>query len=461
MDNETAAVPPDETVIATLEAEIEGLKILGMERQTRWRPQWFMDCELDGKPIRLVCRGERLQEKEQPLREEMRFHKMLEERGIPVPKLYHWSDALNAFVMAFVPGQQSLVGLAPQVRDRIVDEYVEALAKLHMLDPQPFIDAGIRERTGTLNQIGEYRRTKTRPYPFLEFGIGWVARNPPRKLERPVPVVHDSGQFHHHDGHLQTLIDLEFGGLGDPLEDLTVWRMRDTLIDYGDFRRIYAYYEELTGEPVDIESIQRMHVAACFGNEMMFGNAVRDPLPETDLMTYMQWDSETSLMATEALAEILDIELPTIDIPEPRDLITANTHGYLIELLRRLRPEEKYVQEELRRGFRAARHLQRMAEIGDRLWADNIDDIHHVTGHRYDGWREAEAGLEEFVLADRETGRYDRELVWLFHRMNLRTHLTMGPIGSKMATHYVCQRFDGGPRINTADFAAQAAAGRG
>jgi hypothetical protein len=38
-----------------------------------------------------------------------------------------------------------------------------------------------------------------------------------------------------------------------------------------------------------------------------------------------------------------------------------------------------------------------------------------VTGTRYDGWRSAEAGLEEFVLADREKGEHDRELVWLFH----------------------------------------------
>ena len=232
---------------------------------------------------------------------------------------------------------------------------------------------------------------------------------------------------------------------------------KDTLIDYGDFTKIYRRYEELTGQPVDLDTIKKMHVAACFGNEMMFGNAVRDPLPETDLMTYMQWDSETSLMATEALAEIYDMELPTVDVPAPRDLVTGASYGYLIELLRRVRADEPYLQEQLLRGFRTARHLQRMAEIGDRIWADNLDDIHQVTGTRYADWRSAEAGLEEFVLADRETGTPDRDLIWLFHRINLRTHMTMGPIGSKMATHYVCQRFDGGQRINTADFGKQLA----
>jgi len=449
-----AIIPPDEQVKATLEAEMPGLKVVAMDRQTRWRPQWFMDCILDGEPIKLVLRGERLQEQEQPLRDEVRFHRMLSERGIPVPKLYHWSDALNAVVMSFVPGQQSLLGVPEKDRDQIVDEYVEALASIHSLDPAPFVEAGVRETTGTMNQVGIFRANKKGPFPYMEFGIGFVERHPWPKADPPVPIVSDSGQFHHHDGHLQAVIDLEFGGLGNPLEDLTVWRMRDTLIDYGDFRRIYAHYEKVSGREVDVEAIKRMHIAACLGNELMFGNAVRDPLPETDLMTYMQWDSETNLMGTEALAEYLDVELPTIDIPADRDLESAATHRYLVALLGRLRPEEAYLQEELRRGFRTARHLQRVAEIGDQLEKDNLDDIYRVTDQKYDDWRSANEGLERFVLADRTTGRHDRELVWLFHRMNLRTHLVMGPIGSKMATHYVCQRFDGGPRVNTADFPA-------
>lgn len=449
-------IPSDDVVKETLEREMPGLRIHKMDRQTRWRPQWFIHCELNGVETRLVLRGERLQEQEQPLKDEVRFHKMLEERHIPVPKIYHWSDALYAVVMEFIPGQQGLVGLPEAERDAIVDEYVQALAKIHKLDPVPFLEAGVRKTTGMLNQIGIFRAKKKEPFPFLEFGIGWVARHPWRKLATLVPIVSDSGQFHHYQGHLKAVLDLEFGGLGDPLEDLTVWRMRDTLIDYGDFRKIYARYEELTGEAIDLDSVKRMHVAACFGNELMFANAVRDPLPETDVMTYMQWDSETNLMATEALAEIYGLELPTVEVPEPKDLQTANTHAHLVNLLSRLRPGDSYLQEELRRGFRTARHLQRVAEIGDALEASNLEDIHEVTGVNYANWRSANEGLERFVLADAQTGNHDRRLIWLFHRMNLRVHMTMGPRGSKMVTHYVCQRFDGGPRVNTADFSKPA-----
>lgn len=453
-------IPPDSEVKRILEAEMPGLTILSMDRQTRWRPQWFMDVEWKGERTRLVLRGDRLQEKEQPLADEMRFQQMLHERGIPVPAVHHWSDRLHAYVMEFIPGKHPLVGVPAADRDRIVREYVEALARLHKLDPQPFLNAGVRVMTNAPVQVEEYRKHKTRPYPFMEFGIGWMERHPWRDPDARCPIVSDSGQFHHENGHMVAIIDLEFGGLGDPLEDLTVWRMRDTLIDFGDFREIYAYYEELTGDRIDMERVKRAHIMGCFGNELMFGNAVRDPLPETDLMTYMQWDSETSLMATEALAEYYGMDLPTVEVPDPADLQTAATWRYLVGLLNRLRPEEAYLGEELRRGFRAARHLQRVAEIGDRLWRDNLADIETVTGVRHADWRAAEAGLEAFVLADRTEGRYDRDLIWLFHRMQLRTHMQMGPLGSKMAKHYVCQRFDGGPRVNTADFEAQVAVRR-
>ncbi|MET0362733.1 MAG: phosphotransferase [Sphingobium sp.] len=458
-DNTT--IPSDEEVKRVLEEEMPGLTILSMDRQTRWRPQWFMDVEWKGERTKLVLRGDRIQEKEQPLPDEMRFQQLLHERGIPVPAVYHWSDRLYAYVMEFIPGRHPLIGETAEDRDQVVRDYIEALAKLHKLDPQPFLDAGVRTMTNTPVQIEEYRKHKTRPYPFMEFGIGWMERHPWRNPDARSPIVSDSGQFHHENGRMKSIIDLEFGGLGDPLEDLVVWRMRDTLIDFGDFRKIYAYYEELTGDKVDVERAKRAHIMGCFGNELMFGNAVRDPMPETDVMTYMQWDSETSLMATEALAEYYEMDLPTVDIPEPRDLQTEATWAHLTGLLGRLRPDEAYLGEEIRRGFRAVRHLHRVAEIGDQLWADNIEDIHKITGTLYPDWRSAEAGLEEFVLADAAEGRFDRELVWLFHRLQLRTHMMMGPLGSKMIKHYVCQRFDGGERVNTADFDAQAAAAKG
>jgi hypothetical protein len=56
-------------------------------------------------------------------------------------------------------------------------------------------------------------------------------------------------------------------------------------------------------------------------------------------------------------------------------------------------------------------------------------------------WQEGDAELDGFVLADAAVGRYDDDLVQLFHRRNLRAQMLLGPPGSAMARHLPIQRF--------------------
>jgi aminoglycoside phosphotransferase (APT) family kinase protein len=99
--------------------------------------------------------------------------------------------------------------------------------------------------------------------------------------------VWDSGQFHHQDGHLVSLIDLELGHLGDPMMDLAGWRMRDSVIPFGDFAEIYDRYSDLVGEPVDLEAIQLHHFAFTMSNSLSFSDRLRNPVPDTDYRAQM------------------------------------------------------------------------------------------------------------------------------------------------------------------------------
>ena len=92
-------------------------------------------------------------------------------------------------------------------------------------------------------------------------------------------------------------------------------------------------------------------------------------------------------------------------------------------------------------AFRLARHLARFDEIGDAVVDANLDDLHRLLGHRPDSWRDGEAELERFVLADAAEGRHDEELVVLFHRLHLRAQMLLGPAGSAMARHLPIQAF--------------------
>jgi aminoglycoside phosphotransferase (APT) family kinase protein len=453
------AVASVEQVSDSLERNL-GCKVLEVRRQTRWRPCWFARVEQNGELLDLVVRGERVDTCIQPLRQEFKFHRLLEQHDIRVPRIHGWLEDIEAVAMERVPGKPDFNDVPLTERDRIVDEYLQQLAKLHSLDLEPFIAAGMnRGPTPAGSAVlmhyeleRLWRSRKRHPNPFLEFCLGWLHRNPPRSQGRETPILWDSGQFHHHKGRLVALLDLEFGHIGDPMADLAVWRMRDTLIPFGDFNALYARYAALCDRPVDIEAIKRHHFAATLSNEMIFGAAVLDPVPETDLMNNMQWNSETNLHATEALCEFLELEPPTIEVPPAARHRTANTFNHLIQALKNLSGADEFAAHEIRLAFRTARHLARSSEIGAPLLEADLDDVHRILDHRPVSWREADAELERFVLADRETGKFDERLVWLFHRRNLRNHVQLGPIGSRMVSHYPTQRFDGKPPINTARF---------
>ena len=443
-------IATNDQVAATLRQRM-GLNVNSIRRQTRWRPTWFVEAERDDEPLSLVVRAERVDTRVFPLRHEMKFHQMLWERGIPIPKVHGWLDEFGgAVVMDKVPGRPDFDGVTEPERDRIVDEYLQTLARIHRLDKKPFLEAeifhaGTPEESGTaghwhLEKI--FRAAKRGPDPFMEFCLGWLHRHPPRSRGREVPVVWDSGQFHHAGGHLTAILDMEFGHVGDPMMDLAIWRMRDTLIPFGDFNKLYRRYEKLSGEPVDIDAIKLHHFGATLGNQLMFGAAVTDPVPETDLMNNMQWNSETNLHATEALAEYLQIELPEVEVPQPQQTRVDKTFEHLVRWLRLLQTDDYLVQHDLRLAFRMARHLQRAHQIGNAVVEADLDDLHRVLGKRPATWWEGDQELERFVLADASTGKHDEALVWLFHRRNLRIHMQLGPSGSRMVRHYRTQRFD-------------------
>lgn len=438
--------------VAEATARHLGMAVTEVRRQTRWRPTWFVRGERDGAPFDVVVRGARVDTEVFPLSHEMTFHRMLEERGIPVARHHGWIEELGAVVMETVPGKPDFEDVPAAQRDSVVDEYLHVLGRLHALDPAPFIDAGIAapptpEQSGVWPHAHLERRWRSRkrqPDPFLEFCLGWMHRHPPRSRGRLTPILWDTGQFHHHGGHLIAVLDLEFGCVADPMLDLAEWRMRDTLIPYGDFPSLYARYTELTGRDVDIEAVKLHHFAATLDNQLIFGPAVADPVDETDLMNNMQWTSETNLHATEALGEFLGLELPTVEPTERRRTRHDTTYGHLVRSLQALSMgvDDHLLSHQLRLCFRMARHLARVNEVGDDDADSELEDLRSVLGYRPDNWWEGDAQLERFVIADAAIGEYDDVLVWVFHRRNLRRHAQLGPPGSKMVAHYPTQRFD-------------------
>jgi aminoglycoside phosphotransferase (APT) family kinase protein len=437
-----------EAVTAWVEGNVGGT-VVGIRRQARWRPVWLVDVERDGETATVMVRGDRTDAAPLfPLEHEMKFQQLLEEDGIPVPHVYGWCDEPRAFVMDVVAGENHFEHATGAQREAVMDEYMAILARMHALDPDRYARAGIVRAptpagSGTVGmEVYErgYRRTKARPDPFLEFCLGWLARNPVDTRGREAPVVWDSGQFHQQDGKVTAILDVELGHVGDPMMDLAAFRMRDTVLGFGDMNLLYDRYAEHAGAPVDMTAIMHHHFAFTLSNQLAFHAALAVPPPATDYMTNMQWCSETNLFAVEALAEILGIEeLDPVEIPGPRVSPVAAAHEHLVRSLRSIDVPDEYQRHQLRIAFRLARHLQRFDEIGDALTEADLDDLHAFLGRRPATWQEGDAALEELVLAD--DGAHDEELLQLFHRRYLRYKMLLGPAGSAMATHHPIQKF--------------------
>lgn len=436
-------------VIQWLESEL-GARVIDIDRQPRWRPVWFAEVERGSERLSLCVRGDRTDARIGfTLEHEMRFQQQLERGGIPVSRVYGWIDEPRAYVMDRVPGKADFEGTSDEDRRSAMEDYIQILARIHGLDPEPFGAAGILRapepaQSGLIGMQAyerAYRQAKKRPDPFLEFCLAWLSRNPVDTKGREAPVVWDSGQFHQRDGRIEAVLDLEIGHVGDPMMDLAGFRMRDTILGYGDFNELYDRYAELTGQPVDLAAIQHHHLSFTLTNQLAFHAALADPPEESDFMTNLQWCTETNLFAVEALAEILGVSLPEVELPESRESPIAIAHRHIVHSLRTLQADDPNLQHQIRILFRLARHIARFDEIGDAMTEANLDDLEKLLGTRPTTWQQGDADLEHYVFED--GGAHDVELVLLFHRRLCRHKAQLGPVGSAMARHLPIQPFGG------------------
>jgi aminoglycoside phosphotransferase (APT) family kinase protein len=428
-------------LIERLQADLGG-EVVAVRRQARWRPAWFVDLRRDGQLLELYVRGARTDMRPIfPLAHERRMQELLGSLGIPVPQVHGYLRDPPAIVMDRGHGNTEFTESSDAERRSVMDEYIQILARMHHLDIGAFARAGAelpaRPSDAALTGIRAYERAyrmgKVRPDPFMEFCLGWLARNPPRHGVRPSVVVWDSGQFLHREGRISALLDLELAHIGDPMMDLAGLRMRSTVIDYGPLDDLYRRYEDLTGDEVDLKAIAYQHFAFTITTQLAYHRGLVEPTSDSDLMTYMQWCSESNLYAVEALAGFVGIELEKVELPDPPPSPSAVAHRHLVNSIRAMAGSDERSAYQLRIAFRLARHLQRVDAIGASLTECDLDDVAAIIGHRPSTWVESERELERFVIgADPQS---DGPLIRLFHRRLERQRALLGPEGSAMTRH--------------------------
>lgn len=167
--------------------------------------------------------------------------KALEHSGVPLPKVYWWSDdesILGApfFVCERVSGSAPVPwvsghdsGFEEGWRTSIGAQFVSALAAQHRCEWQgrPGFEAfaDMTVQNAALKQIEFWEQAHARwalkPYPMLRWAILWLRQNMP--VAPRVSLIHGDfrlGNFLEQDGRITAVLDWELVHPGDPHEDL-------------------------------------------------------------------------------------------------------------------------------------------------------------------------------------------------------------------------------------------------
>lgn len=179
--------------------------------------------------------------------------------GMPVPAPL-WLEADTApFAAAFMAVGHVAGRPANQVvpedaagREAWADEFARALALLHRTTARP--DADVRDvlRAEIADLRRRMRERERAPHPGLSLGLSWLEAHLDDLAGRPACRVHGDFGFHNMlmaGPKLVAVLDWEFSHIGDPVEDLVMFR--PFMEQIGCWDRFLAAYEAQSGFSFD------------------------------------------------------------------------------------------------------------------------------------------------------------------------------------------------------------------
>ncbi|MBW1883156.1 MAG: phosphotransferase family protein [Deltaproteobacteria bacterium] len=414
-----------------------GARIVSFERQARWRPAFFLELDRDGQKLEIYLRGERgaLDHGAYPLEHESRVLQVLESEGIPVPHVYGFCPDPPAIVMDKSPGRANLATAEnEQERVAVLDHYMDLLADLHSIDPKRFEEIGIDRPKGA-EALGfcdldrwekNYRDSKKRPEPLLEFVTDWLHRNVPRDREEVSCLAVDSGQFVFENGRVTALLDLELACLGDPAADLAGMRGRDMAEPLGDLVPAFERYYKKVGKRIPKKTLDYHSIRFNLYTPYTCAPLIVEPPDTVDLVQYLGWYWVWSRACIEIMADGAGLALPTVSIPEPASTAYGSSHKLLVDKLASLRSEtDGFLSYELDTAWRNASYLRRVESIWPQMAGEEEAEIDKLLG-RSTKPLDREADLEAFVLE--HGAAREEELMQFFQKRCLRQEALMGPV---------------------------------
>ena len=426
----------DEEKLRARIEDLTGGRVVGMERQVRWRPAWFVQVQTGDRTLRIHVRGDRKSDilPFPELRREADILQVLGQHGIPVPHVYGMCDDPPAIIMQDVPGTRD-VSLAASAEERrsVARQFIEAVAAMHRLSIEPFVARGI-QRQSTPRQIALagleaywplYEKNKRGPEPLIEFAVRWLRTHVPTHRTRASLIQFDSGQFLFEGGRLQALYDFEFAMIGEPLTDLATMRMRHSYEPLGEeFRELCRLYAAASGEPIDIAALRFQNVLFSTVSCMQIAGRMSAPNPGDPHDTYLEWDLALKRVLVLILAECMDVQLENPPMSAARPAGNTALLNMLTDAIGQIQVADGMPVARKQSALSLVEYLRRADEMGPWLERMAREEAAPFLGSA-DFGPEFDARLEGFVRASGP--EHDESLLRYFAAQIARRIEVFGP----------------------------------
>jgi aminoglycoside phosphotransferase (APT) family kinase protein len=334
--------------------------------------------------------------------------------GFPVPAIIAFNPALNALLMAFVPGHNSFQKtLAPAQEQALQQQLIDAVVALQRLPPAvsglvdggyPSAAAAIGAELDSWEQL--YRERVAPGLPAIDFALGWLRRQLPSG--EAATLVHGDigpGNFlFDDDGRLLALIDWELVHIGHPLEDLACVLCRALGAPFGEPRRHIERFEQRSGRPVARAALDYAIVLVltrwCIGISMALSRpTVNQDVPM--LLTFRQ--SNMGVMVRKLAAHYGIAPEPEPEPPLPPAAPTQFASAYLIESLEQIVAPacaDEFARHRVGRLVQLAQYLRDFTAYGsERYRREELAAIQKLTGRFAANHAEAQAQLRALAGA--------------------------------------------------------------
>jgi aminoglycoside phosphotransferase (APT) family kinase protein len=418
-------------------------EITRLERHTARREAWVVDVkDSAGRVAEGFLRLERTPIPGNPwsLARETRIVETLRDSRVPVPRVLAQNDVLACTLFERVRGRSDLQNASPDQQRSVMEHFFDIVADLHTTDIERFPQVEFPRPTSVRDcALGEMDLVTGRwkqflagyQDPLITYGIDWLERHVPTRVSRVSLVQGDTGpaNFLFEDNRVTSVIDWEWGHLGDPMEDLGNICVREFWNPSGGLTGLMQRYGQRSGLPVDLQAVRYYRVQQNMRGMIPIAERTLVADAHEPLAWYLAYRYVGDRSTLEAMAEFMGITIAMPEMPSdkgaPDPLASAALSANELDVRPAL--TKPFAQSRATEVSILIQCMERVRRLGSAIESADLAELSTLLGHRIGSIASGNAELETAIRAHRLDdqrliqflGRRAYRLEWLYSPVTL------------------------------------------